>query len=108
MSNEKYYIRNKHAGYLGNSWFWYGKNGHGYTAYILGAHRFEKAEAEKMVKEDPEKWEMYKCDDVDERLHLIFDSQDAKSLGTDKPCGWASGYAENPNIDNPRWAHEGE
>lgn len=96
----KYYIRNKEAGYLGNSWMWYGKNGQGYTAYILGAHRFDEAEAVKMVEHDPEKWAMYKCDEIEARLHLIFDSQDAKNLGTDAPCGWSNTtYAPMPKIE---------
>lgn len=91
-----YYIRNKHAGYLGNFPTWWAKEGKGYTAYILGAERFPKEEAEKMVKQDPDKWEMYRCDHVDARLHLVFDDQDKRRLGTDEPCGWSSGYAENP------------
>ena len=98
MHDDLYYIRNKDAGYLGNSFIWYGQYGNGYTAYILGAHRFPKEEAEKLVKENPSKYEMYKCKDIDERLHLVFDSQDVKRLGTDAPYGWSSGcYAKNPH-----------
>lgn len=98
MTNDTdlFYIRNKHAGYLGNAPTWYGKDGNGYTAYILGAHRFTEIEALRMVKGDPTKWEMFKCQDVDKRLHLVFDIQDAKRLGTNEPCGWPSGYAQNP------------
>ena len=95
--SELYYIQNKHAGYLGNSPTWYGKKGGGYTAYILGAERFTKEEADKMVKDDPEKWRAFKCDDVDARLHLVYDMQDNGRLGTDEPCGWSGGYAQNPH-----------
>lgn len=88
--SDEYYVRNKNAGYLGNSFIWYGKRGAGYTAYINGAERFSKAEAEKMEKEDPEKWQAFPCKDIDARLHLVFDSQDVKNLGTDNPCGWSN------------------
>lgn len=85
----EYYIRNKDAGYLGNSFMWYGKDGGGYTAYINGAHRFTEKEARDLVRQDPSKWEMFDAAEVDKRLHLVFDSQDVKNLGTDAPSGWS-------------------
>jgi len=91
-----YYIQNKEAGYLGNSPRWYARNGSGYTAYIQGAERFPEERARRMVEENPDKWRMFKCADVDQRLHLIYDSQDNDRLGTAEPCGWAGGYAEPP------------
>lgn len=94
---EEYYLQNKNAGYLGNSPTWWAKDGRGYTAYILGAHRFSKEEAEDHVKRSPGKLFMFKCADIDARLHLVFDMQDFKRLGTDAPCGWDSGYAVNPS-----------
>lgn len=39
---------------------------------------------------------MFKCADVDKRLHLVFDIQDKSRLGTDAPCGWPAGYAMPP------------
>lgn len=93
---DEYYLQNKHAGYLGNAPTWWAKDGKGYTAYILGAHRFSKEEAEKYVNHSPEKFAMFKCADVDARLHLVFDEQDFSRLGTDEPCGWSSGYAALP------------
>ena len=95
-----YYIRNKHSGFLGNAPFWWAKAGRGYTAYILGAERFNEKDAMNMVAEDPDKWEAYRCDHVDERLHLVFDNQDKKRLGTSELCGWDSGYAINPNCNS--------
>lgn len=92
----EFYIRNKNAGFLGNSPVWYGKNGRGYTAYLTGAERFTEEQAKKMVAEDSKKWEMFNCDHVDARLHLIFDDQDKQRLGTNEPCGWYK-YADNPN-----------
>ena len=94
--SELYYIQRIPSGYLGNSPNWWAKDGRGYTAYILGAERFTQEAAFKLVKEDPEKWKAFACDDVDERLHLIYDMQDNRRLGTDAPCAWDSGYAENP------------
>ena len=91
----EFYIRNKNAGFLGNSPTWYGKNGKGYTAYLTGAERFTEEQADKMVEEDSSKWEKFNCDHVDARLHLIFDDQDKYRLGTDEPCGWFK-YADNP------------
>lgn len=93
LDENGYYLRNKNQRFLGNSPVWYGKDGKGYTAYILGAHIFTKEQAEEMVSDDSHKWEMYKCSDVNKRLHLVFDEQDKGRLGTDKPCGWDSGYA---------------
>lgn len=94
---EKFYLQNKDAGYLGNAPVWWAKGGGGYTAYILGAERFTRDQAEKYVKEDKKKWAMYNCAYVDSRLHLVFDSQDFRNLGTDAPCGWKSGYAQPPS-----------
>lgn len=97
QSNEmpdEYYIRNKDAGFLGNAPVWYAKNGNGYTAYILGAERFSEQEAMKIVSDDTDKYEAFKCSDVDARLHLVFDMQDKRRLGTDEKCPWKFGYAE--------------
>ncbi len=95
LEAEMYYIRNKDAGYLGNSFIWWGKDSQGYTAYINGAGRYTKEESEKICKGNPEKNIMYKCSDIDARLHLVFDSQDLRNLGTNEPCGWRFGYATN-------------
>jgi hypothetical protein len=99
MNTDLYYIRNKDAGFLGNAPIWYAQNGMGYTAYVMGAERFTLEEATEIVNGDRDKWEMYKCADIDARLHLIFDFQDVKRLGTNDPCGWSSGYAVNPFMD---------
>ena len=96
----RYYVRNKSAGYLGNSFIWYAKNGKGYTAYISGAERFERKKAETLVQHDPDKWEMYECAEIDKRLHFVFDSQDVKNLGTENSGGWKNGYA--PTIEELR------
>lgn len=98
---EEYYLQNIAAGYLGNAPTWWAKGGNGYTAYILGAERFSREAAQKYVMHDPEKFAMHKCADIDARLHLVFDSQDFENLGTDAPCGWASGYAPALNPTDP-------
>lgn len=89
----KYYIRNKHAGFLGNAPTWWAKGGRGYTAYVNGAEQFTEAEAIKMVKEDPDKYQMLPCDEINKRLHAVFDWQDLKRLNTEEGCGWSFGYA---------------
>lgn len=86
MKNKEYYVRAKQAGYWGNSFMWYAKNGEGYTAYINAAERFSKKDADKIVKTDPERYEVYACAEIDKRLHYIFDASDVENLGTDKPC----------------------
>ena len=96
---DEYYLQNKDARYLGNAPVWWAKGGRGYTAYILGAERFRYEAAEKYVRQDPDKFAMYKCADIDARLHLVFDCQDFGNLGTDKPCGWRSGYAALASTD---------
>ena len=65
--------------------------------YVLGAERFSKEDAEELLNHDPDKWAIYKCSDVDQRLHLVYDNQDNKRIGTDAPCGWPSGYATPPD-----------
>jgi hypothetical protein len=90
--SEEYYVHRKGT-FVGNAPSFWAKGGNGYTGYVLGAERFSKEEAEKLFKSDKNKWEIFKCDDVDKRLHLVFDYQDKKRLGTDEPCAWNSGYA---------------
>ena len=90
----EYYVHRKGT-FVGNAPSWWAKGGNGYTAYILGAERFNEEEAIELKNSDPDKWDIYKCDEIDKRLHLVFDIQDKKRLGTDEPCGWPSGYAYN-------------
>lgn len=94
QAENEYYLQRVPSNYLGNSPFWWAKGDKGYTAYILGAKRFTESEAKSYVDDDPKKWAMYKCAEVDKRLHLVFDHQDFSRLGTDEPCGWPSGYAK--------------
>lgn len=89
----EFYIRNKHQAFLGNSPVWWAKEGKGYTAYIQGAERFSEQEAKDLVSSEPSKYESFKCSEIDKRLHLVFDWQDIKRIGTDDPCGWSFGYA---------------
>lgn len=70
------YLRNKQAGYLGNSPIWWAKNGQGYTAYLEKAERFCPTLAEKIVSEDPDKWEAWPCSVIDNLSHRVFDAQD--------------------------------
>lgn len=83
-----YYLRNKNAGYLGNAYIWWCKNGRGYSAYLENAERMPKETAEKYVKQDPEKWEMFPCDLIDKRTHLVFDSQDRDYLRSAPDDDW--------------------
>jgi hypothetical protein len=97
MMAEQYYIQRKQSQYLGNAPVWYAKEGRGYTSYIQGAERFSEEDAERMIKEDSGNWAMWSCTEVNKRLHLVFDIQDKRRLGTDDPCGWHFGYAPNPD-----------
>jgi len=99
MTEQKYYVQNKDRGYLGNAPVWWSHNDCGYTAYINGARRFYEQDAMALVEKDPHKWAMYKCDDIDARLHLVFDGQDRADLGTDAPCGWGFGYAKIEGVN---------
>lgn len=75
-NNEQYYLQNKSAGYLGNAPIWWNKGNRGYSAYIMSAKKWNKEAAEKMVKDDPKKWAMHKCSDVNKLLRLVVDHQD--------------------------------
>lgn len=88
---ETYYLRNKDAGFLGNSPIWWAKDGAGYTAYIQNAEIWTEQAAKQMVDEDPSKWEMFKCSEINRRLQVVFDSQDFKRIDEDpkgKPNPW--------------------
>lgn len=89
---EQYYIHRK-GDFVGNAPMWWAKGGNGYTSYILGAERFSREDADALIRRSGEKYKAYLCADVDARLHLVYDVQDDKRLGTDAPCGWPWGYA---------------
>ena len=63
--SKKYYLRNIQTGEVGNCVLWYGKNGRGYTCHLHKAEKFSKEEAEKIIKNTGEKYQMLKCCDVD-------------------------------------------
>lgn len=95
----KYYLRNLESGFLGNSPCWVAKDRHGYCFYIQNAHRYSEAEANAEIASVPGKYQKYNCDQVNRRLHLVFDSQDFKRLDEDptgQPNAWGEGhnYAE--------------
>lgn len=96
MSNhqnlEEYYIQRK-GSFVGNSPLWWSKGGNGYTAYIQGAERFSPEDADRLINEN-HNYVKFKCSEVDSRLHLVYDIQDNKKLGTDNPCSWPFGYAK--------------
>lgn len=92
FEQEEYYVHRK-GSFVGNAPMFWAKGGNGYTSYIQGAERFSENDANQLHKEDPSKWKLYKCSEVDARLHLVYDVQDDKRLGTDSPCGWPWGYA---------------
>ena len=79
-AKNEYYLRNKHAGYLGNAPVWWCKNGQGYSAYLERAERWTEEKAAEMVKEDPSKWEMFPCGFIDQRLHQVYDAQSNHEL----------------------------
>ncbi len=70
-----YYVRNKDANFLGNAPVWWCKNGHGYSAYLENAERFIQADAEKLVRQQPDKFEMWPCHLIDAETHTVFDWQ---------------------------------
>lgn len=81
MSNyTNYYLRNKEAGFLGNAPMWWAKGGSGYTAYIDNAEKFNKKDAEKMVAEDPSKWEIFPCGLINQHYRKVFDWQDIRHV----------------------------
>jgi hypothetical protein len=92
---EEYYVHRKGT-ITGNAPAFWAKGGNGYTSYVQGAERFTKSDAEALLNSDPSKWAIYRCKDVDARLHLVFDMQDTRRLGTNEPCGWPFGYVQYP------------
>lgn len=83
-----YYLRNKERGYLGNSFIWWSKNDCGYTAYLENAEKFCEDEAKEMVRNNPEKWEIYPCSLIEKQCHIIFDSQDVPYLEKPTENSW--------------------
>ena len=99
---KKFYVQNKSCGYWGNNIVWWGLEGQGYTAHVQNAERFDEEKAVRLVREDPEKWEMYACDEIDRRLQLVFDMQDLARLkedpaGAPNPWGANRTYAITPH-----------
>ena len=73
----RYYLQNKHRGYLGNAPVWWAKGGQGYTAYLERAERMTKEDADLILKDSERgKFAAYECDLIDRRAHLVFDSQE--------------------------------
>jgi hypothetical protein len=82
-----YYVRNKDAGYLGNSWLWWAIDAAGYTAYLNNAERMTFERASEICARNPTKFDMYLCDHIDQKIQFVFDSQDHGRLGT-PDCGF--------------------
>lgn len=80
-----YYLQRKHSGYWGNSPVWWAKGGKGYTAYIQNAEKFTSEKAHKFITEDSGKWAIYPCEQIERRLHAVFDMQDFQRLEEDLP-----------------------
>ncbi len=55
ISEPLYYIQNKHAGYLGNSIFFWAVGKNGYTAKLEQAHKFTYEEAKSICNGQPDK-----------------------------------------------------
>lgn len=55
ISEPLYYIQNKHAGYLGNSIFFWAVGSNGYTAKLENAHKFTYEEAKSICNGQPDK-----------------------------------------------------
>jgi hypothetical protein len=91
-SKQEFYVHRKGT-FTGNAPSFWAKGGSGYTAYVNNAERFSAEDAYKLYKDDPTKWELFNCDAVDARLHLVFDIQDKKLLGTDALCPSGRQYA---------------
>lgn len=47
---ELFYIQNRSAGWSGNSPVWWKEGGCGYTPYLNEAQKFDKTEAERIIK----------------------------------------------------------
>ncbi len=61
-----FYIQNANAGFLGNSFMWWGLNHQGYTNDLDKAHKFTEAEAKEICERNPKKNVAWPCDYVDE------------------------------------------
>lgn len=71
-----YYLRNKERGYLGNSPMWWAQGGVGYTDNLDKAEKFVPERAKEFVRENPDKWEAWACEQVDLVAYRTMDSQD--------------------------------
>jgi len=80
---EEYYIRNKERTPLGNAPMWWKIGGHGYSPYLEDAQRFYVVQAIELVNRAPDKFAMHRCNEVDRRLHAVFDCQELDMLAND-------------------------
>lgn len=79
-SDKNYLVQNLHAGYLGNSPFFWAIDAKGYTAQVDKAERFTEAESLEMVDRDPGKWFRWRIEDVEKSIVTVCDIQILRRL----------------------------
>lgn len=72
-----YYLQNLGSGYLGNSPFWWGKNGNGYTADIDKAELMTSDEANKIIRSSKgtHRWKKWSEAKVKKAIYRTVDVQ---------------------------------
>ena len=77
---DRYLLRNKEAGFLGNSPMFWRINDCGYTQWIDEAKLFTKEEVDEIVKSDVRKWEKMDASKVFSIAKRTIDIQDWQKL----------------------------
>jgi len=73
-----YYLRNNHAGFVGNSPLWWAKNNGGYTSKL---ENVKKWSIQELIAENPctEKFSIWESEHIDLIASKVADSQDILS-----------------------------
>jgi len=74
--NDKYLIRDMHAGFLGNSPIFWKQNNSGYTQWIDEARLFTSIEADELIEGNPSRWQKYRAEKVFSISKRTMDIQD--------------------------------
>ena len=81
MPEQLYYMQDKRQ-YVGNSMYWWAKDGKGYVCDIRKAHKFTLFEAKQWTKRETDI--LWPCEYIDERIqhHIDFQYCDSEIAGT--------------------------
>ena len=99
-----YLLQNLHQQYIGNSPMFWKKGGSGYTQWIDEAEIFDEETANRYLREDGSKWQIWPIEEIVNNSKRTVDIQDLRKL---KDCNHKKRYIPDPSGNND-WYYECE